>query len=149
MSYEDVHFHSTFVKLENLQLHDCFISNLKDLLAKCPKLKTLKIRGSEWNGECLYQRFAELEEIQLDGNRTLLDDSQPNSFIALNPTLRKLAARNQKLRSAAPVRMIGQFLRNLVDLDLEMTFERMDELQQCVQSLGQLNPLKVLRLNFS
>lgn len=117
MSYEDVHFHSTFVKLENLQLHDCFISNLKDLLAKCPKLKTLKIRGSEWNGECLYQHFAELEEIQLDGNRTLLDDSQPNSFIALNPTLRKLAARNQKLRSAAPVRMIGQFLRNLVDLD--------------------------------
>lgn len=135
--------------IEKLELIECEIDNLKDLLANAPNLKILHIYSSMWFDGGINQRFDKLEEIRLEGNENLYVN-QVNNFIKLNPKLKRMAIKdNADLCSAKIIRVIGQRLHNLEELEInEGNDGTLAALQKRLQTLSQLKSLQLLNLDF-
>lgn len=137
-----------FSKLETLSLSSCgFTDGAEELLTPCAELKHLSMDDFDWDNVCIDHAFPKLEEVHMNGCSTV-DDAEFKKFIQLNPTLKKLSiSGNSELKSASIFQAIGQYSKNLVELEIDQeNFER-KLFQKCALSLGRLGSLKKLTLN--
>lgn len=143
--------HPLFAKLETLSLSYCtFTNGAEKLLAPCAELKCLRIGRVAWDNCCIDQTFPKLEEVRLAECSTI-DNDEFKKFITSNPTIKKLSIDdNSELKSGGIIHLIGQHLKNLVELEIDQeSFERTGQFQKCTLSLSRLCSLKKLTLNYN
>lgn len=104
----DWNFHSTFEKLESLE-----IVRFNALPKVCPELKVLRICKTSHISTYLDCQFPKLAEVQLVRNCEL-DDTHLERFLQENPTIEKLVIGFNRLQSMKVISLIGQHLSNLV-----------------------------------
>lgn len=140
---------STFSHIENLQLIRCSMNNnQKGTMATAENLKVLHIEASDWKQRLINLRFDTVKEIHLIRN-SKLSNFQLSHFVATCPSLNKLVIKeNEGINSVGVIRLIGQRLPNLVELELDQEFT-LNQFQKTVENLSQLKSLKSLKLNFN
>lgn len=138
-------FYPNFAQLETLTLVDCHFKNgTKQMLSTCADLKKLDFYGCFWNDKCLNQTFSKIERAGFNSNFGF-SNSEFDAFITLNPTLKYVSVIAGSLDSSKVIQSVIQKLPTLLELEIDLSTTHPKEFEK----LGQLNCLKVLKLNFN
>lgn len=141
---------SLLSKVKLLTLYECeFHGKLKDMLAICNQLNTLRMIGGNWNGNAINSHFPQLKEAEFTENMGTLNDARFNQFTELNPQLEKLTIGDNGDFTSKSIHSIGMNLLHLIELEIDEEFSDDSNFHKHSETLARLNSLKVLKLKLN
>lgn len=140
-----------FPKLKELGFGQCSGNlNLSELIDNCSALKIFWLEECNLQGidGMIRRQFKKLERFCLAEYADEINKDALENFIISNPALKALRI-DARYSSTHAIRVIGQNMLGLKELNLDLSIDNLQHFQNDVVYIAQLRSLKALSLNFN